>query len=113
MNKFGAKKAIIDGITFDSQKEANYYSQLLLQKNCKDPMHRVLSIELQPRFTYEIHYHANGEVFKRKAFYRADFRVTYGDGCVEVVDVKGFRTAVYKQKKKIIEALYNLKIIEK
>ena len=38
----------------------------------------------------------------RKITYRADFRVTYCDGIVEVVDVKGMRTPIYKLKLKML-----------
>jgi len=112
MNKFHAIKTVIDGIKFDSKKEANYYRQLLLQKNAKNKHDRVESIELQPRFDYLIEYSANGKTYKKKAFYRADFLVVYADFRAEVVDVKGMKTATYKRKKKIIESLYDFKIIE-
>lgn len=113
MSKFGAIKTIVDGIKFDSKKEAYYYRQLLLQKSAKNKSERIESIELQPKFDYLIEYSANDKTYKRKAFYKADFLVIYADFRVEIIDVKGFKTVTYKQKKKIIETLYNIKIIEK
>jgi hypothetical protein len=44
--------------------------------------------------------------------YFADFKVTYGDGRVEVVDVKGVKTPLYRFKKKCVEAGYNIIIKE-
>ena len=41
LNKYGAKKVLIDGITFDSKAEAKFYTQL--KENGVD-------FELQPRF---------------------------------------------------------------
>ena len=113
MNKYHAKKVIIDGITFDSTKEGSFYKQLLLKEKAIEEKERVIDIELQPRFDYTIEYAANGRTMKTKAFYKADFKVTYGNGSVQIIDVKGFKTSIYKQKKKIIESLYKIQIIEK
>lgn len=44
--------------------------------------------------------------------YYADFVVEYADGHQEVIDVKGVRTAVYKLKKKLVEALHEVHIRE-
>jgi len=110
-DKYRAIKTTVNDIMFDSKKEALYYTKLLLLKKATNPEHRVLNIELQPRYDYEIQHHANGKVYKKKAFYKADFKVEYAFR-VEVVDVKGFKTATYKRKKKIIESLYDFKIIE-
>lgn len=49
---------------------------------------------------------------KKICKYIADFRVTYADGRIEVVDVKGVRTGVYRLKKKLVEAQYGIIIIE-
>lgn len=111
-SKYNAQKTIFDGIKFDSKKESEYYKTLLLLKRAANISDRVINIELQPRFDYSIEYKANDNVFKKKAFYKADFKVFYADGRISIVDVKGFKTATYKRKKKVIEALYNLKIIE-
>ena len=110
MNKFNAKKTIIDGITFDSIKEGNYYSQLLLQKNAKNDTDRVISIELQPRYDIII----NGQ---KIGFYKADFKTGYADKRIEIVDVKGLKKGsayqLFRLKKKLVEAIYNIEIIEK
>lgn len=110
MNKFGAIKTIVDDIKFDSKKEANYYSLLLLQKKAKNEADRVVSIELQPRYDIIINKQKIG-------FYKADFRVNYRFGRTEIVDVKGLKKGsayqLFRLKKKIVEALYNIEIIEK
>ena len=109
MNKFNAKKITIDGIIFDSKKEAAFYHRLCLLKNAKNINDRVLSIDLQPRFDIIIN-------LKRIGFYKADFRVLYADNTVKVYDVKGCKVGaayqLFRFKKKIIEALYNIEIIE-
>ena len=108
-NKFGAKKTVVDGITFDSKKEAQYYIRLNMMTKASNKTDRVLKIELQPKYDIVI----NG---KKVAFYKADFKVLYGDGRIEIVDVKGLKSGAayqyFKLKKKIVEALYNIEIIE-
>ena len=44
--------------------------------------------------------------------YKADFIVFNNDGTSEIIDVKGMQTEVYKNKKKIFEDKFNLKIKE-
>lgn len=101
MNKYGARKTVIDGIVFDSQKEAQYYCVLKLRKLSGE----IVSFERQVAFVCII----NG----KKCFsYRADFVEYYPDGSRKVVDVKGMRTAVYRIKKKCIEAEYGFVIHE-
>ncbi len=109
-NKFNAKKVIYNGIEFASTKECNYYKQLLLlQKAARSP-ERVVNIELQPRYDVIINN-------KKIGFYKADFKVEYADGRVEIIDVKGYKKGVaytfFRWKKKSVEALYNIEIIEK
>jgi len=110
MNKFKAKKVIIDGITFDSIKEGNYYTQLKIQKNATKPQKKVIEINLHPRFDIIINK-------KKIGFYKADFEVLFEDGHKEVIDVKGCRKGcayqLFALKKKLVEALYNIEIIEK
>lgn len=96
-SKYLNKKKTVDGITFDSQKEAEYYCQLkfFLKAGYVTKIERQVAYELQPAFRHE----GKGE---RAIKYLADFRVTYKDGHVEVVDVKGMRTDVYRLKRKLL-----------
>ncbi len=108
-NLYKNKKHEIDGIVFASEKEGRRYGMLKqLQKSGY-----IQSFELQPRFDYVIQYHANGRVYSKKAHYKADFAVKQNDGSIVIEDVKGMRTEEYKRKKKIVEALYLIEIIEK
>lgn len=109
MTKYRNKKVVADGITFDSIKESECYKILkILQKTGK-----ILKFELQPKFDYNIQYQHNGKNLNKKAFYKADFKVFFTNDNIEIWDVKGFKTAIYKRKKKIIEFLYDIKIFEK
>jgi hypothetical protein len=85
-NKFHAKKVVIDGIEFDSKRESEYYLQYKADK-------AIVEIECHPRYTLlESFRDCNGKA-ERAITYRPDFRLTYSDGSVEVVEVKSKRMA--------------------
>ncbi len=96
-SKYGAKKTSIDGHTFDSQKEANYYEELKIRLQAKD----IMGFCLQPIF-----------VLAPGLTYKADFIVFNNNGTTEIIDTKGFKTKEYIAKKKVFEDKYNLKIKE-
>lgn len=110
MNKYNARKTIIDGIKFDSRKEAKRYVEL--KKMEQDGLITNLSLqvpfELMPSFTIFV----DGKIRKRRNIrYIADF-VYFVDGKEVVEDVKGRRTDVYKLKKKLFEYTYHMTIKE-
>lgn len=95
-SKYKAKATRIDNIRFASKKEAHLYQQLLWAKKAGE----VTRIVLQPRFSLLSPFTRKGETI-RGITYVADFLVAYKDGTHEVIDVKGYRTASYKIKKKL------------
>lgn len=99
-NKYNNKKPLVDGIKFDSKKEARFYEDLKLQMAAGE----VQEFELQPKFV--LLEKDKDRVTGRGIKYIADFKITYSDGSVEVVDVKGHKTQVYKLKKKLLLAKY-------
>lgn len=101
-SKYGARKVITDGITFDSQKEANRYCELKLMLQAGE----IAKLELQPEFILQEGYRGLDGKWVRAIKYRADFRVTYPDGRVVVIDTKGYQTKEYKLKKKLLLARY-------
>jgi hypothetical protein len=96
-HKFHAKRTECDGIKFSSKKEAAYYQKLLLAKLAGTVLF----------FLRQAPLHLPGNVR-----YVVDFIVFGADGEVRFVDVKGFKTPEYKAKKKMVEALYPIEIIE-
>jgi len=107
-SKFGNKKAIVDGITFDSYKEANIYDVLKYQEIAGE----ITDLKLQPRFELQPAFEKNGKHY-RKIEYVADFQYKDDTGKVYVIDAKGFRTDVYRLKKKLFEYRYpELEILE-
>lgn len=99
--KYKNKKIELDGFTFDSKAEANYYDHLkqLMKKGI------VTAIVPQPRYLLQESFRKNGILF-RKIEYIADFAVQYADGHSEVVDIKGVETTDFKIKRKLFEKRY-------
>lgn len=110
MNKYFNKKVMVDGIKFDSKKEATRYEQLKILKQTG----LIRDLELQPTFVLQPAYTNNKDEKIRAVTYKADFMYfdTHLDKYI-VEDVKGYKTDVYKLKKKLFEYQYpNLTIEE-
>ena len=100
MTKYRAKKTEIDGIKFDSKKEAKRYIALReLEKQGN-----IGKLILQPRFLLQEGFRKNGKAY-RKIEYVADFMYEQ-DGKLIIEDVKGIKTDVYKLKQKLFEKKY-------
>ena len=96
-HKFSAVRTEVDGIKFGSKKEARYYQQLLFAKKSGDLLF----------FLRQVPFHLAGGVR-----YLCDFAEFWKNGEVRFVDSKGFRTPMYIAKKKMVEALYPITILE-
>lgn len=107
-SKYHATKTVVDGITFDSKREAKRYSELKLMERAgviKD-LQRQVRYELIPAFD------AGGKHY-RPTSYVADFVYVDTKSGEEVVeDCKGFRTEVYKLKAKMFAHKYGVSIRE-
>lgn len=100
--KYKAKKVIVDGITFDSKKEARRYQELKLLERAGVIKDLVLqpSFLLQDKFEYK-------DKTEHKIKYIADFKyLDTKTGKVVVEDVKGYKTDVYKIKRKLFLKKY-------
>ena len=123
MGKIYHNKTTVNGITFDSQTEAEYYEYITKNKIKLN----IKSIELQPEFILQPKYILTPEGTKHiykddKSFkklqkqypkctiaaikYIADFKITYNNNKVEVIDVKGIKTADFKLKEKMFNFAY-------
>lgn len=106
--KYGNIKTEHAGRTFDSKHEA-YIAQILeTSRRATDPAKRVVELEYQVVFPIVIN---KEKVCK----YIADFRATYADGHVEVIDAKSPATKkdkTYRLKKKLVKAVHGIEIIE-
>ena len=104
VNKYGARKTWVDGIQFDSKREAERWCELKLTERAGliSDLRRQVRIELIPK------------VGKHRArYYVADFQYLNNEtGRMVVEDVKGVHTQTYELKKAIIRWRYGIEITE-
>lgn len=94
-NKYNAKRTRVDGILFDSEKEANYYKDLKIRQKAGEIL----------LFLRQVIFDLPGA---KK--YLVDFIEFYEEGTVRFVDVKGRDTATSKLKRDMVEAIHGVKI---
>ncbi len=100
--KYRNKKTKVAGIIFDSRKEAYRYAQLrLLQRAGK-----ISKLQRQPKFLLLDSFKDNQGKKHRAIHYIADFAYIDSKGRKVVEDVKGYKTSVYKLKKKLFLSKY-------
>lgn len=102
-SKYNAKKTNVDGIKFDSIREADRYCELKLLEKAKE----IRNLELQPRFLLQDKFKDKTGTTHRKIEYVADFMYVDKDEKKIVEDVKGVMTDVYKIKKKMFLKIYD------
>lgn len=104
-SKFHNVRAEVDGIMFDSKKEARRYKDLKLDLAAGN----IQQLETHP--SYEMH--VNGQLICK---YEADFSYyERGDDRTfrrVIEDVKGHRTREYIIKKRLMKAIYDIEIRE-
>lgn len=107
MSKYSAQKTVVDGITFASKKEAKRYGELKLLARAGE----IHNLQMQFKMpVWIMNFKGSGSTFGFN--YIADFTYNEKNGDLIVEDVKGFRTPVYRLKKKCVEAYYEIKIRE-
>ena len=94
-NKYGAVATYVNGIRFDSKKEARYYEQLLLRAKAGEVSY----------FLRQVPIHLPGGT---KLV--IDFLEFHSSGEIRYVDVKGRETAAFKIKRREVEAAYPIRI---
>lgn len=107
-SKYRAKKTEVDGIAFDSKKEAKRFMELeLLVKNGA-----ISNLQRQVKFELIPSQKIDGKVAERACSYVADFVYKDKEGNTIVEDTKGFRTADYIIKRKLMLYMHGIKIVE-
>jgi len=109
--KYHNQKTNLDGIEFDSRKEARRYAELLLMQRAGEiyDLQRQVPFVLIPKQTDPI----TGKLLEREAKYIADF--TYRScktGRITVEDTKGMKTKDYILKRKLMLYRHGIKIQE-
>lgn len=99
-SKYNNKRTIVDGLKFDSKKEAERYSHLKLLEKAGV----ISKLKLQQPYKLIINgFHV--------CTYISDFEYLQ-DGKKVIEDAKGVRTSVYIIKRKLMKAIYNIEIKE-
>ena len=110
-NKYGNRKVIVDGIPFDSQREANRYFELSLLQRAG----AIRNLERQVKFELIPTQRIDGKVVEKACTYIADFvyEQRSGDTWEKVVeDAKGYRTEKYLIKRKLMLYVHGIRIVE-
>lgn len=101
-SKYNAVKTEIDGIVFDSKKEAQRYKELKLLEQVGE----ITNLRLQVPYVL-----IAKSKYGMPIRYIADF--VYEENGNEIVeDTKGYRTDVYKIKRRLMAEKYGIKIKE-
>jgi DnaJ-class molecular chaperone len=131
LGKIKSRQTIVNGITFHSKTEAEYYEHLLKDKD-------ISHITLQPKYTllkaFEVecskclgegkspspktdrlinckYCSGTGKKGRQAWTYKADFKVTFHDGREEVIDVKGHANERFPLVKKVWERKHGKELI--
>lgn len=107
MNKYKAKKTEVNGIMFDSRKEAGRYVELKMLEKAG----YITDLRLQQKFVLIPAQKKNGKTVERECSYIADF-VYKENGKTVVEDTKGFRTDTYKIKRKLMLYVHGIEVKE-
>lgn len=111
-NKYSNQRTVIDGISFDSRKEARRWTELLLMRKAGiiSNLERQMKFVLIPAQYAEVN--GKSRCIERECAYIADFVYTNESGETVVEDVKGFRTPEYIQKRKMMLYFHGIRIKE-
>lgn len=118
-SKYGSKKVVVDGLEFDSKKEAKHWGELrILEKagaitDLKRQVKFILiPAQREPDSVGPKGGLIKGKVIERECAYIADFVYKNSEGKTVVEDTKGFRTADYVIKRKLMLYVHGIQIIE-
>lgn len=119
--KYKNKKVTLNGISFDSKKEAMRYDvlSLLEQQGQISQLKRQVKYVLIPaQYEHWTDYSKSErgrkckKLVEREVAYYADFVYLDKNGETVVEDVKGIKTEVYKIKRKLMLHVYGIKVQE-
>jgi hypothetical protein len=108
-HKYSAVRTEVDGYKFASKAEAKRYQELKLLEKAGE----IHSLRLQPSFPLDVIGGFVKDVRVNIGVYKADFDYFDVKADTRVVEeVKGFKTPLYRWKKKHVEAQYGITITE-
>ena len=107
MSKYHSTPTEVNGIRFDSKREANRWAELRLLERAG----KIEKLKRQVKYLLIPSQYRDGKCIEREASYIADF-VYVKDGHLVVEDCKGFRTPEYKLKRKLMLERYDIRLVE-
>ena len=122
MSKYHSKKVVIDGIDFDSKKEANRFRELsLMQKSGaitdleRQVKFKLIPAQYRPVFDKKTRKWKDRCV-ERECSYVADFTYLDKEGKLHVEDVKGYKGggayALFSMKRKLMLHMHGIVVEE-
>lgn len=108
-NKYKAKRTVVNGVSFQSKKEARRWNTLLLLQEAGE----IMNLQRQVKYVLIPTQRIDGKVVERECSYVADF--VYSDrisGETVVEDTKGIKTRDYIIKRKLMLHKYGIRIKE-
>lgn len=106
-SKFGNKKVVVNGIEFDSKREARRYLELKAMETAGE----IRDLRRQVPYLLLHSQRIDGKVVEREVKYVADF-VYEQNGETVVEDAKGHRTKDYIIKRKMLLYFHGIRIRE-
>lgn len=106
--KYGNRKQVVDGFTFDSKSEALYYKILKRKGYSFMPLSDTYC-EMQKNIVLQDAFYSDG-LKVAPIHYRADFVIYENGKLVKVVDVKGYQDAISMLKMKMFAARYGFPV---
>lgn len=117
--KYKNRKIIVDGITFDSKKEAVRYKELKMLERAgiiHDLQRQVKYVLIPAQYEHTSGIYSKGKnkgkLIERECSYYADFVYKLKSGETVVEDAKGVKTPEYIIKRKLMLYVHNIKIKE-
>ena len=107
-NKYGARKTVVDGITFDSKHEATRWQELkLLQREGS-----IYALERQVKFVLAPKVKIEGEKRRRSALkFTADFRYIETLSARSIVeDAKGFPDTAFRIRQHLMKSVHGIDV---
>lgn len=118
-NKYGANKITVEGIAFDSKREARRYLDLLLLLNAGEisdlrmqVKYVLIPAQREPDIIGPRGGRKPGKLLENELSYIADFVYLDKEGNTIVEDTKGFRTTDYIIKRKLMLWIHGIRIRE-
>ena len=118
-NKYGNAKVTVEGITFDSKREARRYLDLLLLEKAGDisdlqrqVKYVLIPAQREPDIIGPKCGRKPGKLLEHEVSYVADVVYKDKDGNQIVEDTKGFKTKDYELKRKMMLYFHGIRIRE-